>query len=62
MMGRNMTPERAQERSFSDFLHGDVDIATGRISGREALLQIVCLPITLAVGGIAIILIAVATS
>ena len=62
MMGRNMTPEREQERSFSDFLNGDVDIATGRISGREALLQIICLPITLAVGGIAIILIEVATS
>ncbi|MGV1788566.1 MULTISPECIES: hypothetical protein [Agrobacterium] len=51
--------EPAQPRSFSEFLEGDVDIATGRISGREALLQIASLPIALAIGGTIIAIIAV---
>ncbi|WP_245450775.1 hypothetical protein [Borborobacter arsenicus] len=62
MMGRNMTPDRRQDRSFAEFLRGDVDIETGRISGREALMQIAALPVTLAAGGIAIIAIALWTA
>ena len=38
-------------RSFSEFIRGDVDIETGRISGRQALLQITAMPIVLAIGG-----------
>lgn len=56
---RNMTPERETERSFAEFLAGDVDIATGRVSGKDALLQILALPIAAAVGGTIIVLIAV---
>ncbi|MGN6096036.1 MAG: hypothetical protein ACTHP8_07330 [Bosea sp. (in: a-proteobacteria)] len=56
---RNMTPERETERSFAEFLAGEVDIATGRVSGKDALLQILALPIAAAVGGTVIVLIAV---
>ena len=56
---RNMTPERATDRSFAAFVSGRVDIATGRITGHEALLQIAALPVVLAIGGTIIIAIAV---
>lgn len=58
-MGRNMTPERAHDRSFQAFLDGDVDIATGRIIGREALWQIAAMPVGLAIGFTIIAMIAV---
>jgi 4-hydroxybenzoate polyprenyltransferase len=54
VMGRNMTPERGQDRSVREFLEGRVDIATGHVTGREAMMQIALLPIALAVGGTAI--------
>lgn len=44
-------------RSFRQFLRGRVDIATGLVSGREAMLQIVVLPAGLAVGATAMALI-----
>jgi hypothetical protein len=47
---RDMTPDRKHGRSFQEFLNGDVDIATGRIGGREALWQIATMPIALAIG------------
>ena len=59
VMGRNMTPERQQDRSVREFLDGEVEIATGRITGREAMMQIAMMPVALAIGGTAIILCAV---
>jgi hypothetical protein len=56
---RNMTPERATTRSFRAFLDGPVDIATGTITGREAMLQISALPVFLSIGGSIIIALAV---
>jgi hypothetical protein len=50
-LARNVTPERAHQRSFREFLDGDVDIATGPITGRVVLWQIAMAPIALAVGG-----------
>lgn len=50
---------RTTRRTFSEFLDGDVEIATGRITGREALEKIAALPIALAVGASVIISIAV---
>jgi hypothetical protein len=50
-LARNVTPERAQQRSFREFLDGDVDIATERITGRMAFWQLAAMPIALAVGG-----------
>jgi hypothetical protein len=40
--------------TYSRFIRGEVDVNTGRISGREALLQLTVLPVTLALGGMAI--------
>ena len=54
-----MTPEREIDRSFADFVRGRVDTATGRITGREALLQIAAMPVILAIGGTIIMVIAV---
>jgi hypothetical protein len=59
-MGRDMTPERAHDRTFREFLDGDVDIAAGRITGRDALWQIATMPIGLGVGFTVIAPIAVA--
>jgi hypothetical protein len=47
-------------RSFHQFLRGRVDIATGIISGREAMVQIAMLPMSLAIGSAAMGLIWVA--
>lgn len=58
MMGRDMTPERRQHRSFREFLDGNVDIATGRIGGWAAFMQIATLSVSLAVGGTAILVVA----
>ena len=51
MMSRNMTPDRETTRTFGEFVNGNVDIETGRVSGRAALVQIAVMPILLAVGG-----------
>ena len=51
MMSRNMTPDRETTRTFAQFVNGRVDIETGRVSGRDALVQIVVMPILLAIGG-----------
>jgi hypothetical protein len=56
---RNMTAERRSTRSFGDFLNGVVEIQTGKISGREALVQIAVGPVLLAIGGTLMIMRAV---
>jgi hypothetical protein len=56
---RNVEPDRATTRTFREFLDGDVDIETGRITGREALWQIAAMPTILAIGGTAILACAV---
>ncbi len=38
------------ERILAEFVEDDIEIATGTISGREALVQIIVLPMTLAAG------------
>jgi hypothetical protein len=50
-MSRNMTPDRQTTRTFVEFINGDVDTETGRLSGRTAFVQIAVMPILLAVGG-----------
>jgi hypothetical protein len=50
-LARNVEPDRKSTRSFGEFIKGDVDIETGRITGHEALLQITAMPIMLAIGG-----------
>lgn len=39
---------RAKSRDFDDFLHSDVEVATGKLAGPEAYLQIVTIPLCLA--------------
>jgi hypothetical protein len=58
-MARDMTAGPALHGSFREFLDGDVDIATGRVPGGDALWQIAAMPIGLAVGFTAIATIAV---
>jgi hypothetical protein len=49
----------ARQRSFREFLDGDVEMSTERITGRSALVQIAIMPITLVIGGTCIIAAAV---
>ena len=56
MIGFGISASRRdrQRESFREFVEGDADIASGRIKGREALLQLLILPTTLALGATAI--------
>jgi len=56
---RDVRIGRTRRRSFREFLDGDVDILTGRITGRQAIEQMATLPIALAIGGSVIIAVAV---
>ena len=58
---RNITPDRADNRTFGAFLQGQVETATGTISGHEALLQIAGMPVILGIGGSIIVMLAVLT-
>ena len=58
---RDVTPDRARTRSFRAFLTGRVDTATGPLTGRQALMEIATMPVTLALGGTAILAIAALT-
>jgi hypothetical protein len=59
-MARNMVPQSRQTRSLSAFLHGEVEIATGRVSGWEVLAQTAVMSVSIAIGATAIAIIAVA--
>ena len=59
-LARDVRIGRSQHRSFWEFLDGDVEIATGRITGRQALKQIAIIPASLTIGGSVIIAIAMA--
>jgi hypothetical protein len=48
---RNVEPDGTRTRSFREFLNGEVDVETGRISGRVALWQIATMPVVVAIGG-----------
>jgi hypothetical protein len=48
---RNVEPGGTLTRNFREFLNGEVDVETGRISGRVALRQIATTPIVVAIGG-----------
>jgi hypothetical protein len=50
--------DRAPRRSFQEFFGGEVEIATGRIAGREAFWQIVTMPLAFAIGFTVIAIIA----
>jgi hypothetical protein len=48
-------------RSFWEFLNGEVDVETGRISGRVAFRQVAAIPIVVAIGSTLILVCAVST-
>ena len=59
MLGLGIHAGRSERRfgspsSFRRFLNSEVGVYTGRIRGREAMLQLTVLPVTLALGGTAI--------
>jgi len=47
-VAKKYTPHLPDHRSFADFLHGNVQTATGRIEGWEACVQILLVPVGLA--------------
>lgn len=49
-LSHHIDPHRQSTRSFGEFLNGDVNIQTGRITGRAALLQIAAMPAILVLG------------
>jgi hypothetical protein len=49
-LGGEMTPKRLHRRNFRSILDGCFDIATGRISGWEALWQIAVMPVGVTTG------------
>jgi hypothetical protein len=48
-------------RTFREFLNGEVDVETGRISGRVAFRQMAAIPIVVAIGSALILVCAVST-
>lgn len=63
ILSRNAHPDMLRSirsRSFRTFVNGPVDIQTGRIDGREALVQVAAVPVALAIGGTVMVLSAVA--
>jgi hypothetical protein len=57
LMNRTATRHGAEKRkpqSISDFLAGDFDTLTGRVSGWSAFVQYAFLPVALAFGALAI--------
>ena len=50
-----------RSRTFREFLNGEVDVETGRISGRIAFRQIATIPVVVAIGGTLILACAVST-
>lgn len=43
-LARSVTPEERSGRSFSDFVHGDVSVYTGHLSGSDVLWQVAAMP------------------
>jgi hypothetical protein len=48
-------------RTFREFLNGEVDVETGRISGRVAFRQVATIPVVVAIGSTLILVCAVST-
>jgi hypothetical protein len=54
-------PNGTRTRTFREFLNGEVDVETGRISGRVAFRQVATIPVVAAIGGTLIWICAVST-
>jgi hypothetical protein len=58
---RNVESDGTPTRNFREFLNGEVDVETGRISGRVALWQIATMPLVVAIGSTLMMACAAAT-
>jgi hypothetical protein len=56
-----MEPNGTRTRTFREFLDGEVDVETGRISGRVAFRQVATIPVAVAIGSTLILVCAVST-
>jgi hypothetical protein len=54
-------PNGTRIRNFQEFLDGEVDVETGRISGRIAFRQVATIPVVVAIGSALILACAVST-
>ena len=54
-------PNGTRTRTFREFLNGEVDVETGRISGRVAFRQVATIPVVVAIGSTLILACAAAT-
>jgi hypothetical protein len=54
-------PNGTRTRTFREFLNGEVDVETGRISGRVAFRQVATIPVVVAIGSTLILACAVST-
>jgi hypothetical protein len=61
VFAHKVEPNRARTRTFREFLNGEVDIETGRISGRVAFRQVATIPVAVAIGSTLILACAAAT-
>lgn len=53
LMHLRRNPSRSETSSFSEFLRGEIDTHTGRMSGISALAQVAILPVAIALGTMA---------
>ena len=49
-LAHKVGPNGTRTRSFREFLNGEVDVETGRISGRVAFRQVATVPVAVAIG------------
>jgi hypothetical protein len=54
-------PNGTRTRTFREFLDGEVEVETGRISGRVAFRQVATIPVAVAIGSTLILVCAVST-
>jgi hypothetical protein len=54
-------PNGTHTRTFREFLDGEVDVETGRVSGRVAFRQVATIPVVVAIGSTLILVCAVST-
>jgi hypothetical protein len=61
VFAHKVEPNRTRTRTFQEFLNGEVDVETGRISGRIAFRQVATIPVAVAIGSTLILACAAAT-
>jgi hypothetical protein len=60
-LAHKVRPNGTHTRTFREFLDGEVDVETGRVSGRVAFRQVATIPIVVAIGSTLMLACAVST-